>query len=262
LSGITVIIYDRSGGNLLAGPMTSDANGKVCPNLSSGNFWVDPTGSYRFPLDKYVWIAQTFGIPNNGVGFWPVTLQPGWACCPTVSFPLPTTLYLTVCSQTFTMIASVINAKIQGWAPEGAEPATITTDHVADVTNCNLGGWDGMSTSIQAVPFWIQLFCPSGPSSLPGTVGVCGIGHYNGRIGAFDEFAICPAECTGFGNAYTCCSGAAGPGPSVDFTLTGTIGETVSLSGSMPASMPDGCVFPPAAPWPLPCPGSAITVTN
>jgi len=262
LAGVKVTIYDHSGGTVLAGPLTSDAQGKVCPGLNAGNYWVDPTGSYSFPLDKYVWTPMTFGIPANGVGFWPTALMTGWACCPTVSFPLRTTLYLTVCGQTYTLVASLVLSQIQGWSPAGGEPATIMTDHVADVTNCNLGGWDGASTSVQTVPFWIQLFCPASATAMPGNTGVCGIGHYNGRIGAFDAFAICPAECIGNGNAYTCCGAGAGPGPSIDFTLTGTIGETTSLTGTMPASMPEGCVFPPAAPWPLPCGGEAITVTS
>jgi len=259
LQGVTVRFYDHNGGTLLAGPLTSDSNGKVCPGLDAGTYWVDPTGSYSFPLDKYVWTAQNFGLPSGGVAFWPVTLQPGYGCCASVSFPLPTTLYLTVCSQTFTLVSGA--GEIEGWAPVGAV-ADITTPGVADVTSCNLGGWDGVSTSSQTVPWAVRLLYPSNTNTMVGLAGVCGIGHYNGKIGGFDAFAICPAACTGVGNAYTCCNGGAGPGPGVPFTLTGAIGETISLTGTMPGSMSTSCVFPPAGPWPLPCAGQGITVTN
>ncbi len=261
LSGLTVIFYDVEGGTRLAGPLTTDASGKVCPGLASGTYWVDPTGAYTFPLDRYVWAARYFGIPAGGSNLWPVELVAGYGCCSTVAFPMPTTLYLTVCEQTFTLLAAVIDSQIQGWAPEGAT-AMISTDDVADVTHCNLGGWDGLSTSTQGVPWAVRLLCPSSQTTMTGLAGVCGIGHYNGKIGGFDAFAICPAECTGVGNAYTCCNGSSGPGPAVAFTLTGTIGENISLTGAMPGGMPAECVFPPADPWPLPCAGQMITVTN
>ncbi len=258
LQGVTVSIYDHQGGNLKAGPLTSDSQGKVCPGLDAGTYWVDPTGDYSFPLDKYVWTAQNFGIPSGGVALWPVQLQPGYGCCSSVSFPLPTTLYLTVCGQTFTLVSG--GTMIEGWAPVGGT-AIITTPFVANVTTCNLGGWDG-TTSTQAVPWAVRLLCPPNATTMNGLAGVCGIGHYNGRIGGFDLFAICPAECTGVGNAYTCCNGGGGPGPTVPFALSGTIGDTVSLTGAMPGAMPTQCVFPPAAPWPLPCAGQPITVTS
>ncbi len=259
LQGVMVGFYDRKGGTLLAGPLTSDSQGRVCPGLDPGTYWVNPTGSYPFPLDKYVWTAQNFGIPSGGVNLWPVMLQPGYGCCSTVLFPLPTTLYLTVCGQTFTLLGGP--GVISGWALPGGT-ATINTPNVADVTSCNLGGWDGASTSTQGVPWAVRLLCPSNGTTMGGLAGVCGIGHYNGKIGGFDAFAICPAECTGVGNAYTCCSGGAGPGPAVSFTLTGTIGDSVSLTGTMPGGMSPSCVFPPAGPWPLPCAGQAITVTS
>jgi len=256
LQGVTVNIYDHQGGTLKAGPLTSDANGRVCPGLDAGTYWVDPTGSYSFPLDKYVWTAQYFSIP----GFWPVMLQPGYGCCSTVSYPLPLTLYLTVCGQTFTLTAGVGPA-IAGWAPVGGT-ADITTSGVAVVQNCNLGGWSPPVTSSQTVPWAVQLSCPTNQTSMLGQAGVCGIGHYNGMIGGFDTYAICPGDCTGVGNAYTCCNGGAAPSASVPFRLTGTIGENVSLSGNMPGSMSTTCVFPPAGPWPLPCANQGITVTN
>jgi len=261
LPGVKVRFYDHEGGNLLAGPLTSDAQGKVCPGLDSKVYWVDPTSAYTFPLDKYIWTAQLIGIPANGTVLWSVRPIAGYGCCSTVSFPLPTTLYLTVCSQTFTLVGAMTGTQIGGWAPVGGT-AMITTPFVAVVQNCNLGGWNPPVTSTQGVPWAVRLLCPSNTTSMEGLAGVCGIGHYNGRIGGFDSYAICPAACTGVGNAYTCCNGGAGPGPGAPFTLTGTIGDNVALAGFMPGGMSESCVFPPATPWPLPCPGQAIIVTN
>src|SRR5262249_40514187 len=215
LVGVQVRIYYREGGTLIAGPLTSDANGKVCPELPSGTYWIDPTSAYDFPLDKYEWIPAYFGIPAKGTVVWIPPLVAGYGCCAGVTFPLPLTLYLTVCGQTFSLVSPTIN--ITGWAPVGGT-ANIFTPRVAVVNNCNLGGWDGFSTSPQPVPFAIRLLCPSGDSML-GLTGVCGIGHYNRLIGGFDAYAICPAACTGGGNAYTCCNGSASPGAGVPFTL-------------------------------------------
>jgi len=260
LQGVVVKIYDHSGGTLLAGPLTSDANGKVCTTLSTGSYWIDPTngGGYSWPLDHYVWVARQQQLAVKQTVLWGASLIAGWGCCSTVNFPLPRTLYLTVCSQTFPLVSGP--GAITGWQPVGV--STITTAGVAVVTTCNLGGWDGVSTSTQTVPWAVLLRCPSGPNAMVGLAGVCGIGHYNGHIGGFDAYAICPAACIGAGNAYTCCSGGAGPGASVPFTLTGSIGASVSLSGSMPNGMSSRCVFPPANPWALPCAGQTITVTN
>ena len=260
LEGVTVKIYDKQGGMLLAGPLTSDANGTVCPDLVAGTYWVDTTetGGEGFPLDKYVWTAMNFGIPASGSNSWPTELMPGYGCCATVNFPLPTTLFLTVCGQTYTLSGGA-GGQIFGWAPIGTP--TIVTDFVAVVQNCNLGGWNPPDTSTQEVPWAVRLLCPTNQTTMVGEAGVCGIGHFNGAIGGFDFFAICPGQCVGVGNAYTCCNGGAGPA-GAPFTLTGTIGETVNLTGSMPGAMSKSCVFPPANPWPLPCAGRGITVTN
>lgn len=260
LQGVIVKIYDHEGGTLLAGPLTSDANGRICPGLDAGTYWVDPTETAEegFPLDKYVWTAQNFSISAGGAAFWPVMLQEGYGCCGTVSFPLPTTLFLTVCGQTFTLVAG--STTIAGWAPEG-DTADITTPNVAGGDLCACNCWDGVTIGTGTVPWAVRLLCPTSTTSMNGLAGVCGIGHYNGRIGSFDAYAICPPGCAavGFG---TCCNGGDEPTAGVGFVLNGTIGEMVNLSGSMPSSMPASCALPPAAPWPMPCAGEGITVTN
>jgi hypothetical protein len=260
LQGVIITIYDHQGGTELAGPLVSDGSGKICPELGSGNYWFDTTATAEqgFPLDLYTWTGMTFSVPSSGAVFWPVELRAGYGCCETVSFPLPQTLFLTVCGQTFTLVSG--GPVITGWAPAGAI-AEITTPGVAGGTLCACNCWDGVTVGSATVPWAVRLVCPSTTSAMTGLAGVCGIGHYNGRIGGFDAYAICPAGCesVGFG---TCCNGAAEPGPGAPFELTGTIGETVSLSGTMPGSMSTSCVLPPAAPWPLPCAGQTITVTN
>jgi hypothetical protein len=263
LPGVVLKIYDHQGGALLAGPLTSDANGRICPGLPAGLYWMDPTngGDYNFPLNRYNWAAQTFGVPSGGVVFWPVTLEPGYACCTTVLFPLPTTLFLTVCGQTFTLAAAIFNnTQILGWAPDGGT-AEITTDDVAAGNLCACNCWDGVTTGTEAVLWAVRLLCPPGTTGMTGLAGVCGIGHFNGQIGGFDTYAICPPGCEGVGFG-TCCNGGAAPDPGVPFALIGTIGETINLSGKMPGAMSTSCVLPPAAPWPLPCAGQEITVTN
>jgi hypothetical protein len=261
LVGVKLKIYDHEGGSQINSTFTSDDQGRICPGLDSKVYWMDPTETEAlgFPLDKYIWTAQNFGIPASGATFWPTQLQPGYGCCPTVNFPLPTTLFLTVCGQTFPMLAG--SGVILGWSLEGGT-APITTQGVAKVQNCNLGGWEPPVTSTQTVPWACRILCPTDNMNTTGLAGVCGIGHYNRLIGGFDIYAICPGECNGVGNAFSCCNGDAFPGPGVPFSLTGTIGDTVSLSGTMPGGMPASCTIPPANGWPMPCPNSGITVTN
>jgi len=267
LQGVTVNVYTKNGGTLVAGPLTSNSSGFVCASLMTGSYYVVPTGT-AWPLNLYQWNPTQIELISGRAVLWGPPVVSGYGCCSTVNFPLPLTLYLTVCSQTFTLVAPIVNHQIQGWAPIGAT-ADITTPFVAvvgDPPDCDLGGWDGVTTDVQTVPWAVRLLCPSATgddATMTGLAGVCGIGHYNGHIGGFDAFAICPAECVGVGNAYTCCNGGAGPGPGVPFALTGTIGEAgVSLSGTMPGGVSTSCVLPPAAPWPLPCAGEGILVTN
>jgi hypothetical protein len=262
LQGVTVRIYNQEGGTLL-GTYTSNAQGKVCPGLDAGFYWMDTTQTTEegFPLNRYVWIAEKFGIPAQGVLLWPVNIVSGYGCCSGTTFPLPTTLFLTVCGQTFTLVAVGPGpTTITGWEPDGAI-APITTPNVAggNVGACNT--WDGVTTVTETVPWAVRLSCPEGTTTMNGACGVCGIGHYNPRIGSFDTYAICPPSCEGVGFG-TCCNGSDQPGPGTPFTLTGTIGETVSLTGTMPGSMSPSCVLPPAGPWPLPCTGEGITVTD
>jgi hypothetical protein len=262
LQGVIASIYGRQGGTLLAGPLTSNAQGKVCPNLDSGQYWVDTTATAAtgFPLDRYVWTAMSWGLPAGGTSFWPVTLVEGYGCCPSITFPLPTTLFLTVCGQTFTLVAGLIQNQIFGWAPQG-DIADITTDGVAAGNLCACNCWDGVTTDINTVPWAVRLFCPTNLSAMNGAAGVCGIGHFNGAMGGFDAYAICPPGCegVGFGN---CCNGEQLPSAGVPFVLNGRIGQTISLTGEMPNAMPDNCVLPPAQPWPIPCAGQSITVTD
>lgn len=260
LQGVIVNIYSQQGGTLLAGPLATDGSGKICPGLDSGTYWVDTTetSDQGFPLNLYVWTAQNFAIPAGGAAFWPVMLKSGYGCCATVAFPLPMTLFLTVCGQTFTLVSG--SATITGWAPEG-DIADITTPGVAGGNVCACNCWDGATTTTNTVPWAVRILCPTNTTSATGLAGVCGIGHYNGRIGGFDAYAICPPECEGVGFG-TCCNPETEPSAGVPFVLAGSIGETVSLTGSMPASMPASCVAPPAQPWPMPCPGQQITVTN
>jgi len=270
LVGVIVNIYDKQGGTLLAGPLKSDANGNVCPGLPAGKYWVDTTetSSLPFPFDKYIWTAQNITIPAKNSVNWPTQILAGYGCCPTVNFPLPLTLYLTVCGQTITMVAATGEGSlIQGWTPPGGYIVPILAAGVAVVGGpfpCDLGGWDGMTTETATVPMAIVLFCPSDNKTMTGKAGVCGIAHWNGFIGTVDKYAIAPGQCVGTqGNALTCCAGIdVTPGPTVGFTLTGEIGDTVNLTGSMPGGMPPYCAFPPAQSWPMPCPGAGMTVTN
>jgi len=263
LEGVVVNFYDRQGGTLLAGPITTGADGLACPMLAKGTYWVDPTAGepYSYPLDKYIWAAKNINLPAKGNVLWGVSLISGWGCCSNVNFPLPTTLYLTVCGQTYTLTSGV-GASIYGWAPIGTPTITIPNAGVVFPGTCD---WNIPLVTPDIVPWAIRLLCPSNSSTMVGETGVCGIGHFNGAIGGFDGFAISPSSCgcgIGIPNFFTCCNGGCGPGPSVAFTLTGTMGDMVNLTGSMPGSMPSNCVFPPAAPWPLPCAGDGITVTN
>jgi len=260
LQGVILYIYASQGGALKAGPLTSDANGKICPGLPSGQYWMDPTKTEQegFPLNLYVWTAQTFGIPQTGVNFWPVQLQPDYGCCIGTPFPLPQTLYLTVCGQTFTLVSG--GTQITGWAPEGAI-ADITTAGVAQNAGPGCNAWDGLTTGQETVPWAVRLVCPSDTHTMQGFAGVCGIGRFDGFVGGFTEYAICPPGCEGVGFG-TCCNGGDEPSAGVPFTLKGNIGETINLSGAMPGSVSPECVFPPAVPWPLPCAGEAIIVTN
>ncbi len=124
LQGVIVNIYSQQGGTLLAGPLATDGSGKICPGLDSGTYWVDTTetSDQGFPLNLYVWTAQNFAIPAGGAAFWPVMLKSGYGCCATVAFPLPMTLFLTVCGQTFTLVSG--SATITGWAPRAISPTS------------------------------------------------------------------------------------------------------------------------------------------
>jgi hypothetical protein len=246
---------------LIAGPLISDANGMVCPRLAPGTYWIDPTngGGYPFPLNRYIWEAQNVTLQNNVVFLWLTPVNAQYGCCPAIPFPIQRTLYLTVCGQTYMLFATGPGLTITGWVlPNGT--ASINTPGVAVVDGCNLGEWDGVTTTVQTVPWAVRLFCPTSTTAMIGSASVCGIGHF--KHGVIDAYAICPAQCIGVGNAWTCCSAFPSPEPTDIFNLSGNIDENIAMTGSMPATMPSSCVLSPAQPWPMPCAGDGIGISS
>ncbi len=225
---------------------STNSNGMVDFNIASaGVYWVGTSYNGGFPLNRYAWGSKylylTAGLTVVAPG--PIS---GYYCCSTMSFPLQSKLYLTVCNQTYTL-----NATGSSGSPAvyNTLPSIIQTAGVAeDSGTCN---WSGFPNTVTGTTIWsIGLACPTSTTSMTGLISTSALGRYNAATGGYDGFTLSPSSCAPTNSCRT-----------TSIQLTGTIGETISLTGVMPSVVPASCVDD-LTPYALPCAGQTVTVTS
>ncbi len=239
LSGVSVAISTTSGGTPFFAGVT-DASGQVSFTLSASGVYYITTSASVWPLTAYALgtASKYLAIGGNTLL---LSAASGYVCCSGVSFPLPTTLYLSICSQLFTLTFSG-----SSWSNV---PSAITTAGVADDGGaCTWSGYPATTTGTTLVGF--SLSCPTSATAMSGFVTTSALGHYNSVTGGYDAFALCPSSCSPTNSCLT-----------TPLSLSGTVGQTISLSGTMPASVPSSCVSG-LTPYALPCASQTVTVTN
>ena len=246
IQGATVSVYASSGGSLLF-TGTTNSSGIVSGTIpATGTYWLVSSGPSTFPQTRYAYSAGSsvglaIGVTNT------ITLAPasGYTCCGTMTFPIQSTLYLTVCGQTFTLSTSIA---VGGRFAFASAASPITTAGVAvDNGTCSWSGYPSLTTG--STLWSVGLSCPT-PTAMSGLITTSALGHFNAGSNSYDAYALAPSGCSPLQVCQT-----------TALNLTGTVGETISLSGTMPASINPTCT-PGVTPYAMPCAGSAITVTN
>lgn len=246
LSSVTVSVYTSQGGTLLFSA-TTPASGIVTFMLAAtGMYWIVTSAPSSFPYDRYNWGGQNFPLTAGVVNLLAPGAAAGFVCCSAIGYPIQSTLYLTVCGQTYT-VSTVIAAGTK--FVYASSSAAISTSGVAvDSGACN---WSGYPNTTTGTTLWsVGLECPTNSSSLAGSIITNALGHVDYTTGKYDAFALCPTGC----KASEICQ-------STPLQLSGTIGQTISLSGVMPATVVATCV-PNVTPYAMPCAGATITVTS
>lgn len=190
VNGVTVQIL--SGATVVASGTTI---GSGCVTLI-----IPGPGTYTITasIGGAVFYTFTGSLACNGLKILSTTnLASGFGCCSGTNLPLPTTLYLSICSQMYTLTASVVSHIISGWSGGGS----IITAGVAVMTTH--GGcciWDGTTLQTDTTNIGFALQCPTGGMSVANK-GVasstgCGTG-FTGKVGLANNYQGCfsPINC-------------------------------------------------------------------
>jgi len=194
VAGITVDIYDHSGGTLLASG-TSGANGKVCTTLATGTYYVVPSGG-----GTCVWTPGNRSLVCNSTITIVGTVPGGVTCCGTCAIPSILTLTDSVGSCTLTLSGST-------WAGSIMAPVA-TVDMILVGGVCKLCQNIGMGTKVV-----YTITCSGGVISVLRGWSCIGCGNFAPGFwgGSFNAACNPPVDfgCSPFGFAgnLTCCVG-------------------------------------------------------
>ncbi len=246
LSGVSISVYTKQGGTLIFSG-TTPSSGIVGFSIpASGVYWIVTSAPTSFPYNRYAWGSQGTYLIANVVNLLAPGPAAGFTCCSAIGYPIQSTLYLTVCGQTYTLsTASAAGSKFAF----AFKPTAISTGGVAvDNGTCS---WSGYPGTASGETLWsVGLNCPTSSTAMAGLITTSGLGHFNTAKNSYDAFALCPTSCK---PTQVC--------QSTPLALSGTVGQTISLSGTMPATVVGSCT-PGVSPYAMPCAGASITVTS
>ncbi len=246
LSRVTVGVYTHQGGSLIFSG-TTPASGVVSfPLPASGNYWITLSGPTAFPFNRYNLASRQLPLTAGVVNLVPPGPAAGYTCCSTISYPIQSTLYLTVCGQTYTLTTAIAAGGKFAFA---SSAAPISTGGVAvDNGHCD---WSGYPNATTGSTLWsVGLSCPTTSTTMSGEITTNALGYFNTSSNSYGAYALAPVTCK---TAQVC--------QSTPLTVSGTIGQTISLTGVMPANNNPTCT-PGVAPYAMPCAGATITVTS
>ncbi len=252
IAGVGVTIKTSSSGTVVFSG-TTNANGEVCGTISAtGTFWMILTAPSpsSYPANLYTYTTgQNQYLVKDSTTAYALPVASGYFCCPGFPNPLPQTIYITVCSTTLTLTAAAASGTSFAWAIALPGYVDITSAGVAvDNGTCSWSGYPATTTGTTTLS--IGIYCPTSTGALTGLATTTYLGHFNSVTQSYDAFALDPTSCSSNGVCHA-----------TPVSFSGSIGSSISMTGTMPSTCAASC-FPGITAPPMPCAGDSMTLTN